>query len=137
MFIIKYSIKIILISIVYYSSVLVLYYGLIKFKFLSNPSTDLLHSSDYAPSISFIMLILLPIVIIPNLIIFLNNLNKKKLVLFSTYKLNIFFISIVPTAALLFFKIPMSNPIFLNVIIIQLISIIISTLFFNLFKIYN
>lgn len=137
MFIIKYSIKIILMSIVYYSSVLVLYYGLIKFKFLSNPSTDLLHSSDYAPSISFIILILLPIVIIPNLIIFLNNLNKKKLVLFSTYKLNIFFISIVPTAALLFFKIPMSNPIFLNVIIIQLVSIIISTLFFNLFKIYN
>tara|TARA_B100001540_G_scaffold290024_1_gene286423 strand:+ start:56 stop:469 length:414 start_codon:yes stop_codon:yes gene_type:complete len=137
MFILKYSIKIIFISIIYYSSILVLYYSLIKFKFLPNLLTDLLHNSDYAPSISFIMLILLPIIIIPNLTILTNNIDKKKVVLSNTYKLNILFISLVPITTLLFFNIPMNNPIFLNIIIIQLVSIIINTLFFKFFKIYN
>ena len=137
MFILKYSIKIIFISIIYYSSILVLYYSLIKFKFLPNLLTDLLHNSDYAPSISFIMLILLPIIIIPNLTILTNNIYKKKVVLSNTYKLNILFISLVPITTLLFFNIPMNNPIFLNIIIIQLVSIIINTLFFKFFKIYN
>ena len=137
MFILKYSIKIIFISIIYYSSILVLYYSLIKFKFLPNLLTDLLHNSDYAPSISFIMLILLPIIIIPNLTILTNNIDKKKVVLSNTYKLNILFISLVPITTLLFFNIPVNNPIFLNIIIIQLVSIIINTLFFKFFKIYN
>ena len=137
MFILKYSIKIIFISIIYYSSILVLYYSLIKFKFLPNLLTDLLHNSDYAPSISFIMLILLPIIIIPNLTILTNNIDKKKVVLSNTYKLNILFISLVPITTLLFFNIPMNNPIFLNIIIIQLVSIIINTLFFKFFNIYN
>ena len=137
MFILKYSIKIIFISIIYYSSILVLYYSLIKFKFLPNLLTDLLHNSDYAPSISFIMLILLPIIIIPNLTILTNNIDKKKVVLSNTYKLNILFISLVPITTLLFFNIPMNNPIFLNIIIIQLVSIIINTLFFKFFKLYN
>ena len=137
MFILKYSIKIIFISIIYYSSILVLYYSLIKFKFLPNLLTDLLHNSDYAPSISFIMLILLPIIIIPNLTILTNNIDKKKVALSNTYKLNILFISLVPITTLLFFNIPMNNPIFLNIIIIQLVSIIINTLFFKFFKIYN
>ena len=126
-----------IISIIYYSSILVLYYSLIKFKFLPNLLTDLLHNSDYAPSISFIMLILLPIIIIPNLTILTNNIDKKKVVLSNTYKLNILFISLVPITTLLFFNIPMNNPIFLNIIIIQLVSIIINTLFFKFFKIYN
>ena len=136
MFILKYSIKIIFISIIYYSSILVLYYSLIKFKFLPNLLTDLLHNSDYAPSISFIMLILLPIIIIPNLTILTNNIDKKKVALSNTYKLNILFISLVPITTLLFFNIPMNNPIFLNIIIIQLVSIIINTLFFKFFQIY-
>ena len=83
------------------------------------------------------MLILLPIIIIPNLTILTNNIDKKKVALSNTYKLNILFISLVPITTLLFFNIPMNNPIFLNIIIIQLVSIIINTLFFKFFKIYN
>jgi hypothetical protein len=134
MYLIKYCKKIIIISAIYYASIITLFYLTIKLNMVHSNISNTLHSANYAPSISFIIVIFLPLLIIPNIILSFEKYYSNKNTLFITYLMNVIFISCIPIFILILAKAPPNSPIFMNIIISQITSIIINTFFYKIYK---
>ena len=128
---IKYCKNIITISAIYYTSIITLFYFSIKFDIIHTSISSVLHDSNYAPSISFIIFIFIPLLIIPNIILSIEKNYNNKDALFIIYLMNVIFISCIPIFILILAKASSNSPIFINIIVSQIIAILINTIFYK------
>ena len=131
---IHYFKNIITISVIYYTSIITLFYLSIKLNIIPLNISNVLHNTYYAPSISFIILIFIPLLIIPIIILIVEKYYSIKKNLFIMYLCNIIFISCIPIFILILAKVTPNSPIFMNIIISQIISIIANTIFYIKYK---
>jgi uncharacterized membrane protein YhaH (DUF805 family) len=134
MIIIKFIYRMSVISIIYYATILFIYYCIVRLSLLPKENIDKMHNANNAPSISYFFLIFLPIILFPCLLISFKKFHNNKKELLMIFYLNIIFIVSMPIAILLFFKVPSLDPVVYNIIITQIISI---TTFSSLYYRYN
>ena len=127
--IIPYILKFLMTFIIYYIVFIFIYFNSIKYNILPKSITELLHYYKYAPSLSFIFLILIPIIFLPNIILILNR--KKKLLSFRGYIfVNNTIILFSPVLVFFILNINIFNPIFYNFCIVQIFSLCLSILIY-------
>ncbi len=115
---------------------ILIYYFSINLNLLPKNFTDLIHFYDYAGSISFIFIIFIPIILIPNLNLILSRFYQNKKIHHNLLLINFLFIFLLPISLLKLINISFTDPIIINILIVQLISIIIS-IFIYLHSIKN
>ena len=76
--ILGYVVNMFFLSFMYFMLFSLTYYFSIKYHLISQNFTDVLHSNNYAGSISFLFIIFFPIALIPNVNLWLSKINKNK-----------------------------------------------------------
>jgi len=129
--ILHYIANMFLLSIIYFILFTLIYYFSVKYELISKHYTDLLHSYKYASSISFIFIIFLPIIIIPNINLWLSKLYDNKMINKKLLFINVLIIIPIPIIILKYIGIALYDPILINILFTQIISIIISFLIYT------